>query len=311
MVKNPEVTIIMATFNRARYISAALESIIQQSFTDWECIIIDDGSTDRTQDVVNRFLNQEPRLRYYKRNKDYKKGLPGCRNFGIDLAKGRYIVFFDDDDIVHPDNLGMCVNVLQTNRKDYCRYLRKTFYGDFKEEFDRNRDVEIHNLEGNVLEDMLTERLPFNSCQVMWKKECFEENYFNESLMYAEEWECYSRILMSGVEGLNLKKVLFFGRKHSQSNTGEFYQNSSLRLESHSRAIQMVIKNLNKQQRFSENLVKFFLRVGLAKEDFEIIRSVLQNSKAGFLKRCKYHLGFIAYPLLKPLFRIKSKIQKI
>ena len=92
----------MATYNRAHFIVETLQSIQNQTFQDWECIIIDDGGTDNTTEVIQPIVANDKRFQFVKRESNYQKGLPGCRNYGIDLARGDYIIFFDDDDIVHP-----------------------------------------------------------------------------------------------------------------------------------------------------------------------------------------------------------------
>ena len=95
----PLVTIIMATYNRASFIVETLQSIQNQIFKDWECLIIDDGGTDATAAIIAPILAQDNRFQYLLRPDTYQKGLPGTRNYGLDLAKGDYIIFFDDDDI--------------------------------------------------------------------------------------------------------------------------------------------------------------------------------------------------------------------
>ena len=109
----PKVTIIMATYNRAHFIVETLRSIQNQIFESWECLIIDDGGTDNTLEIITSILNKDSRFKFLKRPDNYKKGLPGCRNYGIDLAQGDYIIFFDDDDIVHPENLKINLEVIQ------------------------------------------------------------------------------------------------------------------------------------------------------------------------------------------------------
>src|SRR5258705_6384267 len=101
----PKVTIIMATYNRSHFILETLSSIQNQTYSEWECLIIDDGGTDNTLEIITPVLDTDLRFKFVKRPDQYKKGLPGCRNYGLDLAKGDYIIFFDDDDIVHPQNL--------------------------------------------------------------------------------------------------------------------------------------------------------------------------------------------------------------
>jgi glycosyltransferase involved in cell wall biosynthesis len=311
MNKNvPIVSIVMATYNRGDLIGESLDSILNQSFRNWECLIIDDGGTDNTQEILKPYLLKDNRFNYYERTKEHKKGLPGCRNQGLELARGEYIIFFDDDDIVHPDNLKICIKEFENSNVDYCRYLRDTFYGDFNLEFDRNQDYKIKLLNIKDLEAIIAGQIPFNSCQVMWKKECFIEARFNESLMYAEEWELYSRILSKGKIGVSIDKVLFFGRKHSNSNTGEFYNNDPVRRASNLMAIQMVLDNLSNKGLLTPILVQYFIRTGFFLKEISIIETVLNYSKAGTLKSLKYLWGFRIYPVLKPIFNMKAKLKK-
>ena len=74
---SPIVTIIMATYNRAHFILETLNSIQNQTFKDWECLIIDDGGTDNTVEFIEYFLQEDNRFQYLKRENNYQKGLPG------------------------------------------------------------------------------------------------------------------------------------------------------------------------------------------------------------------------------------------
>ena len=93
-----KVSIIMATYNRAQFIMETLNSIKNQTYKNWECLIIDDGGSDNTEDVIAPLLKKDTRFKFLKRTDKYLKGLPGCRNYGLDVAQGDYIIFFDDDD---------------------------------------------------------------------------------------------------------------------------------------------------------------------------------------------------------------------
>tara|TARA_R100000935_G_scaffold7556_5_gene15982 strand:- start:11810 stop:12364 length:555 start_codon:yes stop_codon:yes gene_type:complete len=152
------VSIIMATYNRAHFIEETLVSIQNQTYKNWECIIIDDGGTDNTLEILQPFLLKDNRFKYLKRPSNHIKGLPGCRNFGIDKAKGEYIIFFDDDDIIHPDNLGICVATLVKFKVDYIRYLREVFIQKFSKKFDRSSDFNVSPLNFLDLEKMIIKK---------------------------------------------------------------------------------------------------------------------------------------------------------
>ena len=98
----PAVSIILPTFNRAPRLAEAIESVLAQSFTDWELIVVDDGSSDETFDIVNRYLRQHANIRYLKHS-NRKAAL--SRNAGIQASFGRYVTFLDSDDLYLPGHL--------------------------------------------------------------------------------------------------------------------------------------------------------------------------------------------------------------
>lgn len=306
-----QVSIIMATYNRAHLIEETLDSILNQSYKNWECLIIDDGSTDKTKDILLPILLKDSRFKYYERNKFHKKGLPGCRNQGLELAKGDYIIFFDDDDIVHPANLKICTEILTDKDLYFCRYEKEPFQNNLNPNTLMSDNVFTSEFVTiNDLENIVIGILPFASCTVLWKKECFESNRFKEELLYAEEWECYTRILSTGIKGISIDKVLYYNRKHLNSNTGEFYRNDPVRSASNLMAIKLSIKNLSNKGLLSPNLVRYFIRTGFFLNEISVIEDVLKHSNAGAFKKIKYLWGFRVYPVLKPFFNLKAKLKK-
>jgi glycosyltransferase involved in cell wall biosynthesis len=303
-----QISIIMATFNRAALILESLDAIKNQTFSNWECLIIDDGSKDNTANLVEEYTSKDSRFIYLPRSKDYKKGLPGCRNQGLDLSKGEFIVFFDDDDIPHPQLLELTVAELQKTNYDFCRYLRDTFYGQFTRKIEFIESYTTNKIDLGDLEAVIENEIPFNSCQVMWRKSSIAKSRFEESLMYAEDWEFYTRILSSGLEGITINEQLYFGRKHRNSNTGEFYRKDKKRLSSKITGSNLIIQHLGEKKLLSKRLKKFFIQLGFQLKSLEIIDNTLHYSGAGFFEKLKYTIGFKAYPVLRPLFLLKGKI---
>lgn len=302
----------MATFNRAHLIDESINSIQKQSFQDWECLIIDDGSTDNTEGKIANKIATDPRFNYLKRPSNYRKGLPGCRNYALDIARGKYIIFYDDDDIVHPENLSYCFNLIKGSKYYFIQYNKQPFFGNngsiVMEPVKNSRLTTFSNSE---IEKMITGEISFASCCVLWNKVCFENERFNENLMYAEEWECYSRILINDYIGLSTDAVLYFNRKHPNSNTGEFRNNDPIRIASKIKSVKLVIDNLSKKRLLSLNLMQYFIRTGFLLKDNSIIDHALKCSEAGFLTKLKYSLGYIFYPLIRPVFKLKGKLKNI
>lgn len=98
-MEKPLISIIIPTYNRATVINVALDSVVSQTYVNWECIVVDDGSNDRTFDVLKRY--QDSRFHFLKRDR-FPKGAPTCRNIGLANAKGDYVIFLDSDDYLLP-----------------------------------------------------------------------------------------------------------------------------------------------------------------------------------------------------------------
>ena len=299
----------MATYNRSHFILETLLSIQNQTYSEFECLIIDDGGTDNTLEVITQILNNDSRFKFLKRPDNYKKGLPGCRNYGIDLAQGDYIIFFDDDDIVHPQNLELCVKELKQKKFSFCRYERAVFFNDFDYSFDYSKMYSSFEITMNDVEKLLNHELPFNSCAVMWKKKCFEQNRFVEHLMYAEEWELYSRILSSGFKGISINKCLFYGRKHPNSNTGEFFQNNPVRRASQADAVVLVVQNLKEKQLLTNSLIQYLITVSIGFKEYNLFNQILTALDLGLLGELKWKLFYSSYPLRLPIYKVKKKIK--
>lgn len=304
----PSVTIIMATYNRAHFIVETLHSIQKQTFGAWECLIIDDGGTDNTHEVIAPILEKDTRFQFLKRPDSYLKGLPGCRNYGLDLAKGDFIIFFDDDDIVHPMNLELCVSELENTDYSFCRYLRTVFTGDFNYNFDLTSAYDSFHIGINDVPSLLKHELPFNSCAVIWRKNCFKDNRFVEHLMYAEEWELYSRILSSGISGISINKILFFGRKHPNSNTGEFFSNNPIRKKSNKDAILLVIANLKEKKLLTDSILRYFFQIALDYKEYKLFSAIVETAQLSGFGKIKWQFFYTFLPVRLYLYSFKKKL---
>lgn len=303
------VSIIMPTFNRAHLIEETFRSIFKQTYENWECIVIDDASTDNTEEIVEAYSEDDKRIKYQKRKSKYKKGPSGCRNQGIHSARGDYVIFFDSDDIVHPETVEICLDLIKVTGSQFCRYSKKPFIGEFRFEYliNQNRPV-TRKINTEILPDIITQKIPFACCCVMWDKGVFKDNLFNENLSYAEEWELYSRIISSGISGVSTNKTLYFNRKHPDSSTGRYYKNDPEKIKSKILASELIIQNLASKHLFSPALKEFFIKLGFQLNSKQIINQALLYSGSGKLEKLKYNLGYWAYPILRPLFIFKGRL---
>ena len=115
----PIISIIIPVFNRDTLLAMTIESIIEQTFTNWECILVDDQSTDDSFLVMKEFQAKDNRIQAYKRPLELKKGANACRNFGFTKSSGAYIKWFDSDDIMLPNHLETAFQTLVDNSLDF------------------------------------------------------------------------------------------------------------------------------------------------------------------------------------------------
>ena len=104
-MNNSLVSIIIPVYNRGKLIGETLDSIISQTYSNWECIVVDDGSIDNTEDVVNSYSENDKRFKFYNRPANRKNGASACRNYGLEKSKGELIQFLDSDDLLAKNKL--------------------------------------------------------------------------------------------------------------------------------------------------------------------------------------------------------------
>ncbi len=120
---NPLISIIMPTFNYSSYIGEAIDSVLKQTYSNWELIIVNDGSTDDTEKIVKKYLKKDKRIRYYKNEKNI--GVAKSRQKGLDNSKGKFIGHLDSDDLLYPTAIDDLVEIIISKPK--IKYIYSNF----------------------------------------------------------------------------------------------------------------------------------------------------------------------------------------
>lgn len=111
------VSIIMPAYNAEKFIGSSIESVLSQSYHNFELIIVDDGSKDSTHNLIEIYSKQDSRIKFYKNKKNL--GVSDTRNAGIRVAKGKYIAFLDSDDLWSKDKLDIQIQFMKDNNYDF------------------------------------------------------------------------------------------------------------------------------------------------------------------------------------------------
>ena len=305
------VTIIMATYNRAHLIMETIISIQNQTHTNFECLIIDDGGQDNTKIVVDELIAGDKRFSYLVRPDKYKKGLPGCRNYGLDICQGDYIIFFDDDDIIHPDNLDFCFNQINRFKLDFVKYNFLNFWSSDNVIFKEIDYFELDIINHNSLEKIIKREINLISCSIMFRKHILGEHRFNEQICFAEELEFFIRILLHyNFRGGVTSNKLYFARKQKDSMTGDFLMRKSKSLKCYSTSMAETIKNLKLKNRLTYSLKKYLLNEIFMHADKATFKNVLISSSGRQFQRFLWQLYFFIFPLRLVFYKLRSKKEK-
>lgn len=211
MLSQPLVSIIIPTYNRAHLIGETLDSVLVQTYTNWECIIVDDGSTDNTDAVVGAYVQKDARFKYYHRPDTHLPGGNGARNYGFEVSKGEFVNWFDSDDLMHPEKLEKKVQSFKTHKVDLVVSKSEYFNSD-KETYGYNFISEDINFEsfsmGNVT---------WITNDFMIRREIALQTTFNENLRAGQEYNYVCKVLLLTDNVFFINEVLTNRRYHEGS----------------------------------------------------------------------------------------------
>jgi len=186
MRKEPLISVIIPTYNREKIIERAINSVINQTYKNWELIIVDDGSTDNTKKVLEPYLKNN-KIKYFH-NKN--KGVSAVRNFGIKKAQGEYIAFLDSDDEFVKEKLRKQLNEMMK--------LKKQISLSNCSKINENKGVINYDIQQSFLisaMDIVQNRIPLSASLIMLKKEVTNNFLFDEKLPTSNDFDFVLRSL--------------------------------------------------------------------------------------------------------------------
>lgn len=212
--RSPVVSIVMSAFNEEKYLPECLESIRSQSLTDWELIIVNDGSTDNTGGIIRRFQSDFPQKVHCLHSN--RKGTGACVNKALVLAKGKYIARMDADDTMCSSRLEKQVNYLERNPGINVLGTAASLVND------RGQEIGIRKnpVDDSTIRRRITQfEFPIIHPSVMIRSELFAGIRYRERIMASVDLGLWLDLLRDGVFA-NLEETLINKRVHSESITG-------------------------------------------------------------------------------------------
>lgn len=195
-----KVSIIVPCYNQAQYLNEALQSVQEQTYANWECIIVNDGSLDKTEEIAQEWVAKDTRFSYLKKENG---GLCNARNFGISSSKGEFILPLDADDKIADNYVGLAIQSFEEDPSLKVVYCRAEKFGDA---------TGIWQLQPFSLLNLCSNNMIF--CSAMYKKQDWElAGGYDEKMSFGwEDWEFWISILKNGGNVKCLDEVGFYYR---------------------------------------------------------------------------------------------------
>lgn len=207
------ISIIMPVYNSEKYISEAIESICNQSYKNWELLIVNDGSTDHTSEIIDDFSKKDSRIKVFHRKNE---GVSMARNFALNQICGEYVTFIDSDDVYHTDRLKRMLQVFEQHRNCEIVFSRhKEFRGKLNT-YEANGSRKIVVSDENILEKVISDSKNHYVWNAILKSEIAKKAKF-APIRFAEDF-CYIRDCAWYCRQMAvLDEVLYFYRRDNEN----------------------------------------------------------------------------------------------
>ena len=295
-MKLPQIDIIICCYNSGKYLSGTVDSIINQTYKNWHIIIVDDGSTDNTNDIIEGYISRDIPITHQKNS--VNGGFGNARQIALKLCRNKWVAILDHDDIWYPNKLEVQVNSIINNPE------ARLFFSN-SEWFDDNGNVLRLNLENsqystglvnNAFETLILEGCLIDSETVIISRLALESiGGFDSSYFYITDYDVFLKIAHKyGVYFDN--KILAKWRVHNNQASQKMKQTM---IEEHIRLFKFVLKNYQ-----LKNNIQKFIRKRLLNLYRTIASSGLKNN--GFKKYVGFLLNGIKNRPLDPMTYLKT-----
>ena len=281
-----KITVIVPCFNQGKFLDNSLGSIYNQTYSKWECLIIDDGSTDDTKDIALSWCQIDSRFIYqYQVN----KGLSSARNIGLQISSGDYIQFLDADDYLVGEKLNRSIEIMKMQSEtDIVITNFKMFSDNVKNTTLPFCDLDAHqyNLESILFNWEKKFSIPIHCA--LFKSELFENFRFPEELRAKEDWVMWLSMFKENPNYFYLDEQLVLYREHSDNMT-----KNQLLMNSEMHKALSIAKSIVPQDMFTRYLMKIIEELKMDKNRLITTIHNYKNSKS-----------YVFNEFLKNLFRL-------
>lgn len=257
--KSPLVSIVIPSFNKADLLIEMIESIIRQTYLEWELIIVDDGSDEKEYQKVHSYTCADKRILHVLRNREPKNG-DTCRNIGMEMAKGEYIIIFDADDIISPGCLENRVSFMREHPEcDYASFPYARFYDGNKWPFKNVQKIFNVVSEDEMLSSFLKADYPFTVWSNIYRLKAVKDIKWDEKVFVYQDFDFMINCILAGLkhEYCNGKPDYFYRQFVDGHNvSGNFV--SSIKNDSNIYLFSKTLDNLYGKEKYEQYKTDYY-----------------------------------------------------
>lgn len=288
----PIISIVVPIYNRARFLSGCLDSILAQTFKEWECILVNDGSTDNSLEIAENYAANDPRFLVISQE---NQGVSAARNLGIDHAQGKWLTFVDSDDEIAPDYLEILHKIAEDNNADLVN-------GSMVMQFNENVTIpkKLHDITYSKTEEDFAHQ--FNDRMVgiikLYRLSIIKRNniYFNTTFHFAEDFIFTLDFYQHAQRFAASSKAIYF-----YNNREEITNQLHTKLYS----FQNELKLYNKIQQYiiqfssnsSQDTAQIQIALGLCLHINRVLQAIEKQTNSFFQRYKMYRLFKIKIPI--------------
>lgn len=280
MSKSIYFSVILPSYNRVEFVSQAIESVQQQTFDNWELFVVNDCSTDTTQEIISKYSCQKIKLINLTKN----SGVSHARNYALNLADGKYVTFLDDDDLYASTFLQTLYDQIQSDKEGYDYYWTGIRVLNSKAHNKLNSGVDtIWSVDSKQKDDqeLLMKKIALSHGMCIKTQSLKQVGFFDEAFVNSEDKELFLRMIEADFSYKAISSVQIYKRDHDYPKLSHNSDNI-VRVESAERIIEKHIDYLSTNKRLlkllQKSLARKYFRANQHKQGRELMSQLFKDS---------------------------------
>ncbi|MEI8273266.1 MAG: glycosyltransferase family 2 protein [Paludibacter sp.] len=260
------ISIIVPCYNQAQYLPETLDSVLDQTYTNWECVIVNDGSPDNTEEIAKGYCNKDSRFKYlFKKN----GGLSSARNAGINASLGEFILPLDSDDLIAPFYIEKAIGYFEKNPDTKLVYCKAKYFGKNTEEW----RLEEYNYENLLFNNMIF-------CSAIYKRLDYNKTIgYNTNMIYGfEDWDFWLSLLSKNDRVYCIPEICFYYRIKGMSMAAGLGQEKWKKM-----TIQIYNNHTSLYENYSNQIVWAFSQIQNQQYSIDMLENKLQKIRSSSL----------------------------